>query len=119
MRSKRAGRWPRILASTLILVMLAGCGLGRKVADLVTSDDDAVQPAELVEFTPSLEVARAWTGSVGKGSDDHYLKLTPAVLDGVVLKWDAIAIELEDDAGDARAARVTVTASVTFEGFTG
>ncbi|NNM00480.1 MAG: outer membrane protein assembly factor BamB [Gammaproteobacteria bacterium] len=102
MPTEQAGacRWPRILTTALALASLAGCGMGQKVADLVSSNDDAVQPAELVEFAPAFEVVRAWTGSVGKGSDDHYLKLTPALVDGIVYAADrggrVRAVELED-----------------------
>ena len=105
MPSKAGGRrrWRRSLARslavTLALSALAGCGLGQKVGDLITSNDDAIEPAELVEFEPTLDVVRAWSGSVGKGSDDHYLKLTPSIRDGIVYAAErggrVRAVELE------------------------
>lgn len=64
--SKRAG------AVLVIAALLAGCGIfgGGK--------DEALEPQELRDFTPSLPVDRVWTAKLGGGSEFLRVALSPA-----------------------------------------
>ncbi|QOC23986.1 outer membrane protein assembly factor BamB [Wenzhouxiangella sp. AB-CW3] len=44
----------------IVVVALTGCGI-------FSRDDDTLAPAELVEFSPSLEVERLWSTDTGRG----------------------------------------------------
>ncbi|MEE9570441.1 MAG: PQQ-binding-like beta-propeller repeat protein, partial [Gammaproteobacteria bacterium] len=46
--------------------------------------DNAEPPAELIEFSPGIEVEEVWSRSVGSGTSKFYLKLRPMVADGRV-----------------------------------
>lgn len=55
------------------------------VQEYVQSDtDNSEPPAELIEFTPEIEVEEVWSRSVGSGTSKIYLKLRPMIADGRV-----------------------------------
>ena len=69
--------WPVFLLGTSLVVgALSGCGA---ISDLAGGDDNLSPPAELVEFVPTVNVEIVWSRQVGSGTDEQYLKLTPAV----------------------------------------
>lgn len=83
---------PLALAATL----LSACGI------FGGDDDEALAPKELADFRETLPLERAWSASVGKGSEFLRLALAPAGLgdrvfaasrDGVVTAWDAASGE--------------------------
>ena len=69
--------------------LTGGCASTReRITELVGKDDNAIPPSELVEFEPALVVKKLWSGRYGKGTDEQYLKLVPATLDGLVFTAD-------------------------------
>lgn len=52
------------------VVLLAGCGI-------FSRDDGQIAPAELVEFTPTLEVEQLWSVSTGRGMSRSQPNLRP------------------------------------------
>lgn len=71
------------------VMMLAGCTTVRGWFGGGGDSDKArakraSEPAELVDFTPTASVSRAWTASVGKGEGRLGLRQGPAVVDGRV-----------------------------------
>ncbi len=74
--------YPNIRAITLILATtLAGCtavsSTMKSIGNLLVDDDNTEPPAELVEFTPTLNARELWSKRVGKGSARQFLKLAP------------------------------------------
>lgn len=64
------------LLATLVAV-LASC---QTTKDLIFRESsNAIKPNELEEFEARLKVETLWSDRIGKGSDEQYLKLTPAV----------------------------------------
>lgn len=65
-----------LLAASLLL--LSACGVTSKIGGLFGGDEEEDAIAPLVEMEPSIEVERLWSKRIGKGTDEYYLKLTPA-----------------------------------------
>lgn len=63
-----------ILLPLSALLLLGGCA----------TREAAAPPAELVEFEPTVSVARDWQRRAGSGDDKRYLRLAPLVRDGRV-----------------------------------
>jgi len=68
---------PIIFAALLFL--LSGCGTGQAIKEYISGEDNTEPPTPLADFTPSAEVKELWSKSVGDGTDEQYLKLTPAI----------------------------------------
>jgi outer membrane protein assembly factor BamB len=81
--SRRAGRRSATLAMLVACaVAFSGCS---SVKNLFTSKKGkALQPAELVEFTPSASVTRLWSEQAGKGEGLLGARQGPAIADGRV-----------------------------------
>jgi outer membrane protein assembly factor BamB len=62
----------RFLAFALLAAALAGCGI------FGGEEDEALQPKPLVDFKPTVDVERAWSASVGGGSELLRIALAPA-----------------------------------------
>lgn len=66
------------------MLLLTGCDTLSSVGDVFSGDDDVIDPLaprELAEdFEPKINVEEVWSKRVGKGVDELYLKLTPAVI---------------------------------------
>ena len=101
----------RLLPWLILLgcLVLAGCGGVSGVTDKVTGmfdgkddedDNKPLPPAELIEFEPTVEVEKVWSGRYGKGVEKLYLKLVPAPYYDRILVADRdgrmIAISKED-----------------------
>lgn len=69
-RHRWSGR--RIAMAWMLTLFLAGCGIfgGDK--------DEELQPSELLEFEPSLDIRRLWTAKVGAGTEFLRIGLSPA-----------------------------------------
>ena len=78
-RTPAAARFALLLAA---VVVLGGC---TTVKGWFTSKaKKQAQPAELVEFTPTAKVQRAWSVEIGKGEGRIGARQAPAILDGRV-----------------------------------
>lgn len=62
-----------VTVMALLAVAMSGCAL--------FGDEDALKPAELVEFEPSLKLERLWTTRTGAGQDARYTRFIPAFAD--------------------------------------
>ena len=74
-----------VVAAMLMVAIGTGCSSVKSATSKVTGligrpKSNAVEPTELQEFEPQITVDDLWSKRVGKGADEHYLKLTPAVL---------------------------------------
>lgn len=82
-----------IRASFLILLasgsLLTGCGLTDTVRGYFGGEDNAAPPAALVDFTPRATIIPLWEEDVGKGADELFIKLKPALLDRYLFTADA------------------------------
>ncbi|MDJ0927793.1 MAG: outer membrane protein assembly factor BamB [Gammaproteobacteria bacterium] len=61
-------RWALVLGG---LALLSGCGI-------FGGEEEEDPPAELVKFKPTLEIRKAWSASIGKGTKQLRLALVPA-----------------------------------------
>ena len=74
------------IVTTIVMVsFISGCSSMKAAKDtvlgIITKEtSNAVAPTELQEFEPQISVDDLWSKRIGKGADEHYLKLTPTVL---------------------------------------
>ena len=95
----QATTYRQLAALALVAVSLTGCA---SVKDWFTSDKakakKALEPAELVDFTPGVRIDRVWSASVGKGEGRIGIGQAPVVVDGVVyaaaVEGGVVALEL-------------------------
>ena len=87
----------RLLGLAVLCAALASTGCetmssaGRSVTGLFGSDDSKRPDAPTVlskDFKPSIEVVEVWSKRIGKGTEDLYLKLGPAVIDDALFVAD-------------------------------
>lgn len=57
-------------------MLLSGC---TTLTNYFSGEDNAEPPAPLVEFETTADIDNRWTRSIGNGSDEQYLKMTPAI----------------------------------------
>jgi len=84
------------LMSVLLLttMVLSGCGAmssaGKSVTGLFGSKDHPADAPTVLdkEFKPSIKVTEVWSKRIGKGTDEFYLKLAPAIIDGLLFVAD-------------------------------
>ncbi len=67
----------RALVLTVLIAGLTSCQTTKNL--ILRESSNAVKPNELEAFESRLQVEKLWSDRIGKGSDKHYLKLTPAV----------------------------------------
>ena len=67
----------RALLLATLVAMLASCQSTKEL--IFRESSNAIKPNELEAFEPRLQVEKVWSDRIGKGSDEQYLKLTPAV----------------------------------------
>lgn len=82
---ERIGMWKRIATVAVLVSMLAGCStikgwFGGKNAEA----KKAAEPAELVDFEPSVRVREAWSVNLGDGERRIGARQGPVVADGRV-----------------------------------
>ena len=58
------------------LLLVSGCAA---IGNLFDSSDNTAEPAELVDFEPTIKVRTVWQRRVGSGAGKLFLKLRPAV----------------------------------------
>jgi outer membrane protein assembly factor BamB len=70
----------------LIFIPLSGCTY---LNSLMGEDEEIFDPpAELTEFESSVEVSELWDRNTGKGTDNQYLMLQPAIADDKIFIAD-------------------------------
>ena len=57
----------------ILALLLSGCGTWFKGSE----QKGESSPAELVEFTPQIQIKKLWSKNVGSGADGQYLRLSP------------------------------------------
>jgi len=91
-------RW---LLLPVLAATLAGCGTMADPTTWFDSDDPALEPAELVDFTPVVKPRLRWSLDIGD-TGTAYNRLMPAVRDGVVyvvdMEGDLRALDAETGA---------------------
>lgn len=75
----------RLLLVLLAATLLAGCSSLRFWED---DEADELAPAELVDFTPEIDIRKLWSRSIGDGPDSGFSSLRPAYDGGVVFAAD-------------------------------
>lgn len=67
----------RRVVAVVSLALLTGCGW-------FTREDPATEPAELTDYSPTVEIRRVWSADAGQGGGELARKLVPAVDGGRV-----------------------------------
>lgn len=95
-------RTPRAcLLPVVAVLLLSGCGdfLKKFTGD---DEDDTEQPAALVDVETRVEITKLWSRKVGKGADEHFLKLVPAHTQDRIFVVDArgnlTSVDVDDGA---------------------
>jgi outer membrane protein assembly factor BamB len=70
---------------TLSLLSLVGCAVLR---EYLPEPDTSEPPMELVDFSPEIAVEVLWSAKVGKRTKNHYLRLSPFIIDSRVVAAD-------------------------------
>ena len=86
----------RFLSVLLIALSLSGCSAFETVGDSISGiknyftggADNTEPPNPLVEYAPEVNVDVLWKESIGVGTDEHTLKLIPAVGSGRIFAAD-------------------------------
>jgi len=71
-----------------VLLLLSGCGAKEYMRKTFGGTDNSDPPTPLVEIETLSEVIELWSKNTGKGSSKHFLKLTPAHIQGKVFVAD-------------------------------
>ncbi len=78
--------------SVILLIILffnISCGTGQYVRSVMGGGvDNTEPPSELVDFTETTNLKRLWSESAGGGTDELFIKLTPALLDNRIYVAD-------------------------------
>jgi outer membrane protein assembly factor BamB len=71
----------RVVILLLILSTSLGCA-AKKIVDgyFGAGVDNSIPPSELVDFTETTRLNNVWSQNVGKGTDELFIKLVPAIL---------------------------------------
>lgn len=87
----------RLVIAIACSALLSGCGIGNWFK--TSSKENIDPPAELTPLTPSAEVHRLWSRSIGDGERRHWIRQAPAVAEGRVyaanLDGELMALDLE------------------------
>ena len=73
-----------LVAGILSLLLLQGCSWFKNWGDPEPTD-----PAELVEFEPTLKVKKAWSSDVGKGMGKAGVSMPPVFVNGLIYAADS------------------------------
>ncbi|MBB6523142.1 outer membrane protein assembly factor BamB [Pseudoteredinibacter isoporae] len=63
------------IALLLLSAVIAGCS---------STDEVNLEPMELVDFEPTVELDEVWSKDIGAGQDARFSRLTPVISDGVL-----------------------------------
>jgi outer membrane protein assembly factor BamB len=76
----------RAILLAALVATLAACQTTKNF--LFRESSNAIKPNELEEFEAKFQIEKLWSDRIGKGSDEQYLKLTPAVIGDHLLVAD-------------------------------
>ena len=88
----------------ITILFAAGCETMSDVSDTVKDvvgieADNSIQPAELIDFEPVVDINEVWSDRYGKGVEELYIKLIPEHYGSQVFTADRdgriIALDLE------------------------
>lgn len=74
--------------SAAVLFLLSGCGAREYMHKTFGGTDNSDPPTPLVELETTAEIVELWSKNTGKGASKHFLKLTPAHVQGKVFVAD-------------------------------
>lgn len=75
--------------SAAVLLLLSGCGAKEYMHTMISGgEDNSDPPTPLVELETTAEIVELWSKNTGKGASKHFLKLTPAHIQGKVFVAD-------------------------------
>ncbi|MCH8846369.1 MAG: outer membrane protein assembly factor BamB [Proteobacteria bacterium] len=74
--------------SAAVLFLLSGCGAREYMHKTFGGTDNSDPPTPLVELETTVEIVELWSKNTGKGASKHFLKLTPAHVQGKVFVAD-------------------------------
>ncbi len=79
----------RVLSLLFILSTCLGCGT-KKIVDgfLGAGVDNSEPPSELVDYSETTRLNNVWSQNVGKGTDELFIKLVPAILNDKIFIAD-------------------------------
>jgi len=79
----------RVFSLLLVLSLCLGCG-AKKMLDgfMGAGVDNSIPPSELVDFSETTRLENLWSEDVGKGSDELFIKLVPALLNDKIFTAD-------------------------------
>lgn|GEM_PF-35183 len=79
----------RVFALLLILSVCFGCGAKKILAGYMGAGvDNSEPPSELVDFSETTHLDQVWSENVGKGTDELFIKLVPAILNDKIFIAD-------------------------------
>jgi outer membrane protein assembly factor BamB len=79
----------RVFVLLFFLSTCLGCG-AKKILDgyMGAGVDNSEPPSELVDFSETTRLTNVWSQNVGKGTDELFIKLVPAILDDKIFIAD-------------------------------
>jgi len=93
-------KWKQLAAIVLLGAALSGCSTVKGwFAGKDAAAKKALEPAELVDFKPTVQVSKLWSTGVGKGEGRIGVRQRPAVADGKVfaaaVQGGVVALDLQ------------------------
>lgn len=71
----------RAPALFIVISLLAGCGAGEAIKEIMGNDsDNAEPPTPLVDIVATAELKKVWSQNIVKGTDELFIKLAPVIL---------------------------------------
>jgi outer membrane protein assembly factor BamB len=84
---------PRLLLRALLVATLlagsAGCSWIKSLGDSDDEEEAELEPAELVDFEPEIEVREEWSRGIGNGQGKLFNRLQPAVYGDMIIAASA------------------------------
>ncbi len=79
----------RVFLLLIVVSTCFGCGAKKALNNFMGGGGDNTEPpTELSDFAESTQLDKVWSQNVGKGTDELYIKLVPAVLDDKIFIAD-------------------------------
>ncbi len=79
----------RVFVLLFILSTCVGCGAGKIIDGYMgAGEDNSEPPSELTDFSETTRLDNIWSENVGKGTDELFIKLVPAILNDKIFIAD-------------------------------